>query len=398
MKRNKPEAVQARKRQLLLLAPLALQPKLLLAGLQDKRTYKNASANQQISLPKDHAAHPEFKTEWWYFTGWLEREAPNAGAVGVQITFFRNAPTTDLGNPSRFTPSQLLFAHAAIALPERSGLIHDQIALRAGAGDTLIQQRENHTEFTLRLGSWQLKLNADDTWSANIETPLLALDLLFKPTQTPWLQGAQGFSKKGPKPEQASHYITLPQLNTTGRIRSQGKQWNVRGTTWMDHEWSTAVLDPRASGWDWIGINGSDGSALMAFVIRKKKGPDDLPDNPQTPTLWQHAELRKADGTRRVFKNVVFETSQTWLSPRTGVRYPVAPRLRLDELLFELTPLMNDQELDARSSTGTVYWEGAVEVRQLVKENAKLNNSEKTDTVWGRGYLELTGYWQPLKL
>jgi predicted secreted hydrolase len=75
-----------------------------------------------------------------------------------------------------------------------------------------------------------------------------------------------GFSRKGPLPEQASHYYSRPQLRVSGSV--DGKP--VKGVAWFDHEWSTTVLDPSAAGWDWTGINLDDGSALVAFRIRRR--------------------------------------------------------------------------------------------------------------------------------
>jgi predicted secreted hydrolase len=151
----------------------------------------------------------------------------------------------------------------------------------------------------------------------------------------------------------------------------------VNGQAWLDHEWSSTVLDPLAVGWDWTGINLDDGSALMAFRIRKKDGG----------ILWQHASLRDVQGKLTHFadKEIRFTPLRTWTSPRTQARYPVAMQLQLGINTWDLIPLQEDQELDARRSTGSVYWEGGVRV-------------ERDKKPAGRGYLEMTGYVKPLKL
>ena len=191
------------------------------------------------------------------------------------------------------------------------------------------------------------------------------------------LQGERGFSRKGPDPAQASYYYSLPHLAVTGSVVIGGRELEVAGEAWLDHEWSSEVLAEEAVGWDWIGINLSDGGALMAFRVRTRDGA----------SFWAGGALRGADGRVRSFKpgEVRFEPLRRWRSPRTGTEYPVSVRVQAGALTLEIEPLMEDQELDARASTGTVYWEGAVRARA----------GEKAA---GRGYLELTGYWKPLRL
>ncbi|MGB6054886.1 MAG: carotenoid 1,2-hydratase, partial [Burkholderiaceae bacterium] len=203
------------------------------------------------------------------------------------------------------------------------------------------------------------------------------LDLTLAPTQPPLLQGAGGYSQKGPRPEQASYYYSQPQLRVEGRVARGGRLLTVSGSAWLDHEWSTSVLDPNASGWDWTGINLADGGALMAFQIRDKAGAK----------LWAHATLRDTAGQVRQYRpdQVEFTPRRLWRSPHTGARYPVALDLRTGDALWQLRPLIDDAELDSRLSTGAVYWEGAVE-------------ASRDGHPAGRGYLELTGYLRALKL
>ena len=191
------------------------------------------------------------------------------------------------------------------------------------------------------------------------------------------LQGEQGYSRKGPNADQASYYYSQPQLKVTGEIQREGKPLRVTGSAWLDHEWSTTVLDARAVGWDWVGANLDDGSALMAFRIRTADGR----------ALWQHASLRDPGGRVRQFASdaIHFTPLRQWRSPRTGANYPVALQIDTDALHWQLSPLQDDQELDSRLSTGSVYWEGAVSVQR---------NGQPA----GRGYLEMTGYLKPLKL
>ncbi len=204
-----------------------------------------------------------------------------------------------------------------------------------------------------------------------------ALDLRFVPTQPVMLQGDEGLSRKGPESEQASYYYSEPQLATQGRLTLQGRNFDVQGTAWLDHEWSDAYLHRDAAGWDWIGMNLFDGSALMAFRIRRRDGS----------TLWAGGSMRDPDGRLRVFgpDDLRFEAEGQWVSPRTRADYPIRWRIQTPAGTFSVHPLLDDQELDSRGSTGAVYWEGLSELR------------DSQGRAVGRGYLELTGYAQALK-
>lgn len=324
-----------------------------------------------LAFPHDFGSHPAFRTEWWYATGWLE--TPDKKPLGFQITFFRSATEHDVSNPSRFAPKQLIFAHAALSDPELGRLLHDQKSAREGFG--LAYAKEGNTD--VKLGDWRFMRDADGVYQATAKARDFTLALRLKPSQLPMLEGEQGYSRKGPMPEQASYYYSEPHLQVTGEIVRNGKSIPVSGNAWLDHEWSTAYLAADASGWDWVGANLDNGTALMAFRIRAKNGA----------TLWAHATLRDGSGrmTQYPMAEVRFVPLRTWRSSRTNTEYPVGMRIETGTTAWELAPLQDDQELDARLSTGSVYWEGAV---RIVRDGQPA----------GRGYLELTGYWKPLKL
>ncbi len=323
-----------------------------------------------LQFPRDHGSHPQFRSEWWYITGWLK--AAGGEELGVQITFFRNRPRVAEDVSSRFAPRQLLFAHAALADPGAGKLLHDQRAAREGFG--LAQAQEGRTEVVIE--DWSLE-QTGSSYAAEVTAREFRYSLRFEAKQAVLLQGERGFSRKGPNPAQASYYYSLPHLAVTGSVVIGARELEVSGEAWLDHEWSSEALAEGAAGWDWIGINLAGGGALMVFRMRARDGG----------SLWAGGALRDADGRVRSFKpgEVQFETLGHWRSLRTGTEYPVSVRVQAGALTLEIEPLMEDQELDARSSTGTIYWEGAVRARQGEK-------------VAGRGYLELTGYWKPLKL
>ncbi len=307
-----------------------------------KIDYPAVTPGRKFQFPRDHGAHPDFRTEWWYVTGWLD------GPLGFQITFFRARPEEASANPSGFNPSQILFAHAALSDPQRGRLLHDQRAARAGF--SLAHAELDRTG--VWIDDWRLELEGH-----RYEAKIVARDFEFSFTlfsQQLILQGDAGFSRKGHRPEEASYYYSRPQMNVVGKLNGK----TVGGTAWLDHEWSSAYLAPEAAGWDWAGINLLDGRSLTAFRMRGKDG-----------------------GIHYASPGSSFRILRTWRSPRSGTTYPVS--MEVNGLRLE--PLMDDQELDSRASTGTIYWEGAV-------------SAHKDDSIVGRGYLELTGYWKPMKL
>ena len=318
---------------------LALLP---LPAWAEKVLYPAVKPNPKLSFPRDHGAHPDFRIEWWYVTGWLD------GPLGFQVTFFRARPEEESANPSRFNPRQILFAHAALSDPKRGRLLHEQRAARAGF--SLAHAETDRTG--VWIDDWRLELEGN-----RYEAHLVARDFEFEFTffaPEIKLQGEAGFSRKGHRPGEASYYYSRPQMNVVGKL--DGKR--LSGNAWLDHEWSSAYMAPEAAGWDWCGINMLDGSSLMGFRMRDRQG-----------------------GTHYEMPGIKMTPLRVWKSPRTGITYPVS--MQVNDLRLE--PLMDDQELDSRTSTGTIYWEGAV--RAFREKN-----------LVGTGYLELTGYWKPMKL
>jgi len=332
--------------------------------------YPEVVPGRALQFPRDYGSHAGFRNEWWYVTGWVKDS--NDLAYGIQVTFFRNRPRIADDNPSHFAPKQLLFAHAAIADPRFGRLRHDQRAARAGFD--LADAAADAT--AVWIDDWSLKMS-DGGYVARIAARDFAFDLRFKPTQGVLAQGDAGFSRKGPIERQASYYYSVPQLAASGRVETAQGAADVSGVTWLDHEWSSELLAPGATGWDWVGINLSDGGALMAFRIRDNSGG----------AVWAGGAFRSRDGQVIAFdrSEIEFAPERQWRSPRTQVEYPVVMTLRAGSLQCVIEPLMEDQELDARVGTGTIYWEGAVRAFMGGREIE-------------RGYLELTGYWKPLKL
>ena len=323
-----------------------------------------------MQFPRDFGSHPDLRTEWWYITGHAKSAARE---FGFQLTFFRSRVEATQSMRSAFAARQLIFAHAAITDLEGRKLWHDQRIAREGFGVAFASEIDTD----VRLRDWTLRRDSNG-YVARLPANGFSIDLRFNPTQPVMLQGSAGLSRKGPHAEQASYYFSEPQLAANGSLSLQGRHFDVQGTAWLDREWSDAYLDPDTAGWDWIGMNLFDGSALMAFRIRGRDGS----------AIWAGGSLRTADGHQRVFgpDELHFDAEGTWTSPRTRAVYPTRWRIRTPAGTFAVRALLDDQELDSQGSTGTVYWEG---LSDLLDASGK---------AVGRGYLELTGYAQPLRL
>ncbi len=325
----------------------------------------------------DHASHPKFGIEWWYLTGQatLEDGAP----IGFQVTFFRVRTGAAENNPSRFAPTQMLIAHAAISDVREGKLLHDQRMARAGFSLAGADQ----TKLDVAINNWLLNMQADGRLVANIPARDFTLTLNLSPSAaypTPLLQGKNGYSQKGVRPQEASYYYSMPQLRATGTLTRNGKVQKLNGTAWFDHEWSSEVLSADAQGWDWVGVNLENGGALMAFQMRSTKG-----DKP----LWAAATLVTPNAPTQYFGagEVRFTPNQIWQSPTSGIKWPIAQTISLRNqaaTTWQIVPNMPNQELDSRLTTGTIYWEGAM---QLQQDNKTM----------GRGYLEMTGYGDKIK-
>ena len=342
----------------------------------------NLGSPKKFSFPHDLGAHPGFQTEWWYVTGFTQAgDAP--GTLGFQVTFFRSKVAAAQGSSSKLAAKHLLFAHAAVSDVAGKTLHSDQrIARWSGlpAGSNPADQAWARTDDTgLLLQDWSLTRQSDGRLAAKVQAKGFALDLSFTETQPLLLQGQGGVSRKGPSPQHFSYYYSLPQMAVQGQIRLQGRSYTAGAGSlaWLDHEWSDALLPPGAVGWDWIGINMLDGSALTAFQLRDKAGR----------AVWDGGSFR-AGSTLYTFTRgeAVFQPIQWWQSPRSQARYPVQWLVRTPADFYTVKAVFEAQELDSRNSTGAIYWEGLCEV------------FDSNQSLVGRGYLEMTGYASPLRL
>lgn len=339
------------------------------------RTAHAAVAPRALAFPADFGAHPETRTEWWYLTGVIQA---GPREFGFQVTFFRSRTPVE-PSASRFAPTQIVFAHSALSDVAERRQRHDQRIARAGFG--IADAAVGDTAVSLR--GWSLVRSGEPQRSlyrpqVASDSAGFALDLQCRATQPVLLQGNAGFSAKAPQPGPASHYYSQPQLQVQGQLRLDGQSLAAQGRAWLDHEWSDTLLHPEAVGWDWIGMNLDDGSALTAFRLRRADGS----------ALYAGGSLRNATGQQQTFGpgDLRFTPGRTWQSPASQARYPVQWTVDTPAGRYRVAARFDAQELDSRGSTGAWYWEGLCDLHGA------------GDARVGRGYLEMTGYAGRLEL
>jgi predicted secreted hydrolase len=350
-------------------------PLLVLLGLAvaaEAREYRRALPGYRFEFPRDHFSHPEFKTEWWYYTGHLE--TVHGEWFGYQVTFFRVGTETDshASNPSRWRVRDLYMAHFAVAdLTRRHFHFTDRLnrgALElAGASTTALKVWN---------GDWRLEAEGD-THRLRTKDDRYALDLTLTPVKPPVIHGADGVSQKGQGVGYASHYYSLTRLETTGTMTVEGRRLGVRGWSWMDHEFGSSQLHEDHEGWDWFGLQLDNRVEVMFYLMRRTGGQ---------PDRHSGGTLVRPDGTAVPLTLPEIEVRPTgnWRSPRSQATYPMGWEIRIPahDVALTVTPSFPDQELDTRRSTQVIYWEGSVRVQ----------GTYAGEQVNGHGYVELTGY------
>jgi predicted secreted hydrolase len=333
--------------------------------------WRRASSGRPIALPADHASHPEFKIEWWYYTGNLA--APDGRRFGYQLTFFRIGLVAAPKNPSAWTVRDLFVAHLAVTDVARGRHRASEVMSRAGigwAGARTDIYRVWNGSWSARLDQGVHRLQAVDAARG------FGLDLALREGKPAAPNGEHGFSQKGSVPGNATYYYSLTRMPTSGALILDGERVAVEGDSWMDHEFGTSVLERGQAGWDWFSLQLGDDTELMVYRLRRDEGTTD-PHSSGT--------LVDAGGHSRTVQASAFtlEPGRIWKSPATGGAYPVEWSIRVpsEQLELAVRPLIDAQEM-AGFASGVAYWEGAIEA----------SGTRAGRPLTGRGYLELTGY------
>lgn len=341
----------------------------LLGGVADDG-FARALAGTPLSFPRDHGPHPDYRTEWWYFTGNLDD--PKGRHFGFQFTLFRFAlaPTAP-ARDSAWATRQIWMGHLAVSDPAgdrfifRERFSREAIGLAGGQAEPL----------EIWLDDWRIRSVGEEFLPLEIEASDtgIGLSLRLEPGKPRVLQGRDGLSAKGPQPGNASWYYSHTRLPASGRVRLADESFEVTGTAWLDREWSTSALGDGVEGWDWFALQFDDETELMVYRLRRTDGSaDPLSAGTLVDEAGVATPLAAADVTTAV--------TETWTSPASGIRYPVAWSMTVPSAGLELSiePWQNDQEMDV----SVRYWEGAV----------RITGTRAGRPISGRGYLELAGY------
>ena len=349
---------------LLLLQPLAAQ-------------YRTALPGYQYEFPRDHFNHPDFRTEWWYYTGNLK--SADGRRFGFELTFFRQAVSRDPKKVAAWEVQDLYLAHLALSDLNGGKFYHAERTNRSGPGIAGVKESLGR----IWNGNWQIQCHGSDLELKAVDERF-QLHLTLHPEKTPVIHGENGVSQKAEGPGRASHYVSLTRLTTSGVIELGNEKFEVGGISWMDHEFFTHQLESSQTGWDWLSLQLEDHTEVMLFHIRRKDGSiDPYSAGTLVDANGKTTHLRSADFTLQ-------PSGEFWKSPLTGARYPIHWRVAIPKLSIELeakTPL-ESQELTGKTKLAPNYWEGAI----------VLTGQRNSQPLRGVGYLEMTGYDRPVQI
>lgn len=334
--------------------------------------WKFATAGYRFEFPRDHASHPDYKIEWWYYTGNVT--TADGRRFGYQVTFFRVGVAFAPTNPSKWAIRDLYMTHLAVSDARGNRYRFAEKLTRGGPGLAGAATDRYHV--------W------NDDWIATLagsrpqhvlkaSSANAAVDLVLDEGKPPVINGINGISQKGAQPGNASHYYSLTRMPTRGTLTIDSERFEVSGISWMDHEFGTSFLEPEQRGWDWFSIQLSDGRELMLYQLRRADGSRDprssgtLVDRTGRPTHLTNDQFALAEGRSR-------------FTSKNGTVYPIEWTVTVpsQKIALKVTTPVNDQELSLLPSTGIAYWEGMIDVA----------GTSAGAAVTGSGYLEMTGY------
>jgi predicted secreted hydrolase len=336
--------------------------------------FSHADGSHTLSFPEDFGPHPDFQTEWWYYTGNLDDE--NGRHFGYELTFFRVSlvpPDQSPARSSSWGTTQFYMAHFALTDVE-AGEFHAFQRYQRGVDDLAGAQAD---PYHVWLEDWDVQQVAANRYELVASNEGLRIDLQLTDEKGPVLQGDSGYSRKGADPNSASYYYSETRLVTEGEVQIGEQVFQVSGLSWKDHEFSTNALESGQVGWDWFSIQLDDGYEVMLYQIRRADGSVDP---------FSSGTLIAPDGTTQqlALDDFLIDAQGTWHSPHSNADYPMGWSIQFPEANLELAlePFLEDQELNL----ATIYWEGAV----------RITGTHNGAAVSGVGYVEMTGYAAPL--
>jgi predicted secreted hydrolase len=337
--------------------------------------FRFATEGYRYAFPRDHGAHEEFRTEWWYYTGQVTTK--DGRPFGYELTFFRRGMPREQTKtlPSQWAVTHLYLAHFAISDLSKGRFHYADKMSRAGLGKAGAARDRLH----VWIDGWSAESPsaAPDTQILQAADGDMAIQFTVSPAKPLVVHGTDGISRKGSAIGQASHYYSFTRLATTGTLTIGNESFDATGTSWMDHEFGSADLDKNLVGWDWFSLQLDDQRELMLYRLRRADGS-------AHPASSGTLIDRDGHGHHLLIGDFTLEPISYWTSPVSKARYPQRWRLTIpsQQLSLELVPRMAEQELSPKRSTQITYWEGAIET----------TGTAQGKPIHGQGYMELTGY------
>jgi predicted secreted hydrolase len=339
--------------------------------------YRVAVPGYRYEFPRDNFNHPDFQTEWWYYTGNVKDSSGHE--FGFELTFFREALTRDAQKASDWSAPDVYLAHLALSDISGGKFYHRERLNRAGPGIAGVNAETGR----IWNGNWQTQ------WSGNTQDLQAVSDefgfhLNLETQKPPVIHGIDGVSQKSAGPGHASHYISLTRLLVNGDVELGEKKFAVTGTAWMDHEFFTQQLSADQVGWDWFSLQLDDNTELMLFRLRLKDGSID----PFSSGTYIDAAGKTTHLLERDFN--VQSLDDTWKSESDRAVYPIhwlvgVPSLKIN---LDVTTPLKQQELAGKTALSPSYWEGAI----------RITGTRGAGPIAGVGYLEMTGYDKPVQV
>ena len=346
--------------------------------------FKLALPGKIFSFPQDHFSHPEFKTEWWYYSGHLQSQSPDKKSYGYQLTFFRTALRGETKNQkSKWSIQNLYFAHFALTDESKKKFEYREKISRGSLGEAgASTYKKDGKPFRVWIEDWSMEGK-----EVFLQNHLLragdkdfGIEFSLTPEKNPVVHGQNGVSQKAEGEGYASHYYSISRLKTEGKIFLRGKELPAQGISWMDHEFGSSQLRDYQVGWDWFSIQLDNHFELMFYQMRHSNGKIDP---------YSSGTMIFADGSHHHLSLKAFQIDalEKWRSQKSGATYPSKWSIKVPDHRIELllTPTIRDQELITKESTRVTYWEGSLRVE----------GKYQGDPIKGVGYVELTGYAKP---
>jgi len=341
-----------------------------------QRNFKFAKPGYRYEFPRDHAAHPDFKTEWWHYIGHLKTK--DGHPFGFQVTFFRHSLSDEeWKDKPQLKTDTLYFAHFAVTDEKRKAFTYREKFIRGGTPKSSSAEANFYRTW---IADWVVE-GLGRYHHIQTVTDSLSLNLVFLPKKSPVIHGIDGVKWKADGEGHATHYYSISRAEVEGILTIYGQPVEVVGISWFDREFGTSQLGPQQVGWDWFSVQLNNNEELMIYLLRNGDGTTDHNSS---------GTYIDSDGASEhlTLNDLSVQVCSKWKSKRSGAEYPASWILSVPrrQLRLEVIPTVENQELHTEESTRITYWEGSV----------KIAGTLRGKKVTGRGYTELTGYTKSL--